>query len=78
MGRGSRAFRRKAHVDNVFDVDPVEFAELLDPITPIPEQVEFVDEPIEDEMPIVSRFVEAGIDDDRLPLPAAKRRLLRR
>ncbi len=76
MGRASRAFWRKAHVSPVTDLDDVEFAELLDPITQ-ESQVDDVSEPVEDDPPIVSRFAEAGLDDNRLPLRAAKHRSLR-
>ena len=80
MGRGSRAFRRKAAVDHADEVDDVEFAELLDPIAampaplPLPLSVEAVCDPVEEVVPVASRFAVAGIDDDRLPVRAAKRR----
>jgi hypothetical protein len=76
MGRGSRGFRRKALVGHATALDEVEFAELLDPITP-ESQFDVTDVPIADEPPIVSRFAAAGLDDNRLPLRAAKRRSLR-
>lgn len=81
MGRRSRALR-KALVDHVADIDDVEFAELLDPITPAPapepeqepEPEPIVDESVEEALPVASRFADAGIDDDRLPVRTAKRR----
>ncbi|MEO8265847.1 MAG: hypothetical protein ABI706_10100 [Ilumatobacteraceae bacterium] len=81
MGRRSRALR-KALVDHVADIDDVEFAELLDPIDPEPEQIEVIDvpvdevidEPVEEALPVASRFADAGIDDDRLPVRPVKYR----
>ena len=77
MGRRSRAVR-KALGDHVADVDDVEFAELLDPIAPVSEQVEIAPEVVEEAPPVTSRFADAGIDDDRLPAHPVKRRSSRR
>lgn len=86
MGRGSRAFRRKASITHDGNLTDVEFAELLDPIAPEHVQVEIATEPIADEVsipvadvaPVTSRFADTGIDDDRLPVRPAKRRSSRR
>lgn len=91
MGRGSRAFRRKANINHDGNLSDVEFAELLDPIAPEQPLVEIaieviaeeeiaeeVAEPVADDVPVTSRFAEAGIDDDRLPVRPAKRRSSRR
>ncbi len=78
MGRGSRAFRKKAMDLHDTKPDDVEFAELLDPIAPVQEQVEIVPEVVEDAQPVTSRFADAGIDDDRLPVHPVKRRSSRR
>ena len=78
MGRGSRAFRRKATDVHDARPDDVEFSELLDPIAPVQEQVEIVPEVVEDAQPVTSRFADAGIDDDRLPVHPVKRRSSRR
>ncbi len=84
MGRGSRAFRRKATDGHDARPDDVEFSELLDPIAPVQEQepeqeqVEVAPDAVEDAPPVTSRFADAGIDDDRLPAHPAKRRSSRR
>ena len=78
MGRGSRAFRRKATEVREATPDDVEFAELLDPIASVPEQVEIAPDEVEEALPITSRFADAGIDDDRLPAHPVKRRSSRR
>jgi hypothetical protein len=78
MGRGSRAFRRKAADIHDVSHDDVEFAELLDPIARVQEQVEVAPEVVEEAPPVASRFADAGIDDDRLPVRPAKRRSSRR
>lgn len=79
MGRGSRAFRKKAM--DVRDPSPgdVEFAELLDPIALAQAQAdELAPDVVEDAQPVTSRFADAGIDDDRLPVHPVKRRSSRR
>jgi hypothetical protein len=78
MGKGSRAFRRKA--TEIHDVSPedVEFAELLDPIARVQEQVEVAPEVVEEAPPVASRFADTGIDDNRLPIRPVKRRSSRR
>ncbi len=78
MGRTSRAFRQKAMGLHDTHPDDVEFAELLDPIAPVREQVEIVPDVVEDVQPVTSRFADAGIDDDRLPVHPVKRRSSRR
>ncbi len=78
MGKGSRAFRRKATGVNDAQSGDVEFSELLDPIASVEEQVEVAPDVVEDAPPITSRFADAGIDDDRLPSQPAKRRSSRR
>jgi hypothetical protein len=81
-----RARRRRAPADSA---GSIEFAELLDPIfapdaprvhepvEPI-EAIRQVDEPEAALTPAQSRFADAVLDDDRLPLGKAKRRWLRR
>jgi hypothetical protein len=92
MGRGSRAFRKRASIARDGNLSDVEFAELLDPITRVQPQFETAPEPIADEVsvpvvddvpvadevPVKSRFADAGLDDDRLPVQPAKRRSSRR
>ena len=78
MGRGSRAFRRKATEVREATPDDVEFAELLDPIALVHEQVDIAPDVVEEAPPVTSRFADAGIDDDRLPAHPVKRRSSRR
>ena len=78
MGRGSRAFRRKATDVREATPDDVEFAELLDPIARVPEEIDIAPDVVEEAPPVTSRFADAGIDDDRLPAHPVKRRSSRR
>ena len=78
MGRGSRAFRRQATDVRAATPDDVEFAELLDPIARVHQQVDIAPDVVEEAPPVASRFAEAGIDDDRLPAHPVKRRSSRR
>lgn len=74
MGRGSRAFRRKAVDVHDAHRDDVEFSELLDPIALVDEPVDIAPDVVEEAPPVTSRFADAGIDDNRLPARPAKRR----
>ncbi len=55
----------------------IEFADLLDSIVAASATTVTTVDPFIDSIP-VSRFADAGIDDDRLPVHAAKRRHLHR
>ena len=78
MGRGSRAFRRKALDVHDARPDDVEFSELLDPIAAVHEQVDVAPVVVEEAPPVTSRFAHAGVDDNRLPAHPVKRRSSRR